>query len=119
MRRAFATPSGVGSTWPRMLGGGCPGPLDVSHIEPHRDGGPASKDNIGMACASCNQMIESRALRVVGRAPFEKYYLRDGTFLGWGFDPERFEQEKPHVGTGRIAGDRAPPGPNGRRKKPA
>ncbi len=78
-----------------------------------------TNENAVQQCATCNDLIESGALEVLGRAPFEKYYQRDGTFMGWGFDPSRFEQCDAHVGTGRKEGDRAPPGPEGRRRKPA
>ncbi|MHC4470341.1 MAG: HNH endonuclease [Planctomycetota bacterium] len=94
----------------RRPGCGCPVPLDVSHLEPHRDGGPVTRENAVQHCATCNRMIEAGALKAIGRAPFEKYYLRDGTFLGWGFDPVPFEQGDPHVGTVQ----RAPPVPVGR-----
>jgi len=88
------------------------------HLEPHRAGGPVTPENAVQHCATCNRMIETGALRVVGRAPFEKYYLRDGTFLGWGFDPEPFEQGDAHVGVGAIEGKRAPPTRADRRKAP-
>ena len=103
----------------RTPGCSCPGPLDIGHLEAHRDGGPVTIENAVQQCTACNGMIESGALRVLGRAPFEKYYLRDGTFLGWGFDPSRFEQGDPHVEAREIEGDPAPPGPGSRRKEPA
>ena len=58
-------------------------------------------------CAACNALIESGKLRVVGAAPFERYYDADHVFLGFGF-----ERSGTHVGTGtRIPkkGGREPP----------
>lgn len=88
--------------------------LEGGHMEtPFRDGAPNDTRNVGEQCSVHNREIETGALRVVGHAPFEKYYLRDGTFLGWGFDPEAFEQKNHHVGNGVEAGKRAPPVPSG------
>ncbi len=57
-------------------------------------------------CKSCNALIEEERLVVKGLAPFEKYYLRDGTFLGWGYDPMPFNRlpRVPHVGQGDGSG---------------
>ena len=57
-------------------------------------------------CRACNALIEEGALKVKGIAPFEKYYLLDGVFIGWGYDPTPFNPlpEMPHVGQGNGAG---------------
>jgi hypothetical protein len=73
--------------------------LENGHMEtPFSEGAPMSREHLGLQCATCNRLIEKGRLRIVGHAPYEKYYLSDGTFLGWGFDPEPFEHENPHVG---------------------
>lgn len=54
-------------------------------------------------CKACNKLIEERRLRVVGVAPFEKYYRADGTFLGYGYDPNPVNGV-PHVGQDDGAG---------------
>ncbi len=100
---------------------GCssPGPLNWSHLTAFADGGPSTPDNIRMHCATDNQLIEKEALFVVGQAPFEKYYLRDGTFLGWGYDPVPFKDQFPHVGKDGRVSEGAPPEWNRRQKTPA
>ena len=68
-----------------------------------------AEEFLGQQCATCNDLVEVGRLRIQGEAPFEKYYLADGTFLGHGFDPE----PAPHVGkSGRLAPERVcdPPG---------
>ena len=57
-------------------------------------------------CRTCNALIEEGRLAVIGIAPFEKYYLLDGTFIGWGYDPTPFNPlpRVPHVGQGDGSG---------------
>ena len=90
---------------------GCEVPLENSHLTPFCDGTPALLEYIRKHCATCNDMIESGALRVVGCAPYERYYDADGKFLGYGY-----YRRNSHVGTeafddrpGQKAG-REPPG---------
>ena len=76
---------------------GNPVPLEMGHMTPYCEGTPTLPEHIGMQCEACNKMILTGALQVSGEAPFEKYHLKDGTFLGYGFDPYS------HVGTGSVA----------------
>ena len=71
--------------------------LEGGHMgTPFRDGAPNDTRNMGEQCSVHNREIETGALRVVGHAPFEKYYLRDGTFLGIGYDPRARRMGDPH-----------------------
>jgi len=78
-------------------------PLEGGHIHPFCDDGPTTPKNMATQCQACNALIEEGKLHVEGFAPFEKYYLHDGTFLGWGFNPVPFNL-LPHVGQGDGAG---------------
>lgn len=98
----------------RTPGCGNPGPMEIGHIRPHRDGAPMTEENLGHQCATCNEFIEKEKLVVVGEAPHERYYLDDGTFIGYGWDHRPF----PRVGQdgkpfGKARGD--PPGGDRRR----
>jgi deoxycytidylate deaminase len=86
---------------------GCEGPLENSHLQPYCEGTPPLLELIRKHCASCNDMIETGALRVVGYAPFDRYYNADNDFLGWGY----FRRNS-HVGTrpqDPRMGERGPP----------
>ena len=78
-------------------------PLENGHIHKFCEGGPTTPKNMATQCKSCNALIEEESLVVIGIAPYEKYYLRDGTFLGWGFNPTPFNSI-PHVGQGDGSG---------------
>jgi len=96
----------------RTPGCGNPVPLEAGHIRPFREGAPMHERFLCLQCATCNDLIEAGRLRVEGEAPYERYHLADGSFLGWGFDHE------PHVGNSREppeeeSGDP----PKGRRKR--
>jgi HNH endonuclease len=89
-------------------------PLEGGHIRPFSEGGPNTAKNMATQCKACNALIEEGRLRVVGAAPFEKYYRGDGDFLGWGFDPTPFgarglgesrRESLSHVGRGGEAGE--------------
>ena len=93
----------------RTPGCGSGVPLEAGHVRPFRDGAPMLEEHLGHQCATCNDLVETGRLRVSGEAPFEKYHLADGTFLGHGFDPE----PAPHVGkSGRVSAEAVcdPPG---------
>ena len=77
----------------RTPGCGNPVPLEAGHLRPFRDGAPMCEEFLCQQCATCNDLIESGRLRVTGEAPYDRYHLADGSFLGFGFDPD------PHVGT--------------------
>jgi hypothetical protein len=89
----------------RVPGCGNPVPLEMGHVKPYCEGTPTLPEFVGVQCATCNDLIEEGALRVEGEAPFEQYYLKDWTFLGYGFDP------RPHVGTGSGGADEPESGP--------
>ena len=61
---------------------------------PYRDGTPPTEEYLRQHCATCNDLIETGRLRVVGLAPFERYYDPDGNLLGFGYS-----RSDPHVGT--------------------
>ena len=84
-------------------------PLEDGHIYPFRRGGPPTPENLGKQCSTCNALIEEDRLVVIGLAPFEKYYLFAGTFLGWGFNPTMFKNLS-HVGQDGGAGRVSEPG---------
>ena len=52
---------------------------------------------VGTQCSVCNRFEAHGDLVIKGEAPFEKYYLRNGTFLGYGFDPVPWNRVS-HVG---------------------
>ena len=52
---------------------------------------------LGTQCEPHNKMLETGALRVEGYAPFERYYRRDGTFVGIGYDPKPRPMGDPHA----------------------
>lgn len=92
---------------------GNPVPIEVGHMEkPFREGVPMTREFLGQQCATCNDLIESGKLRVMGLPPFEQYYLADGTFLGFGFDPKPWAS-LPHVGDGSGRVRERPPGWSG------
>ena len=86
-------------------------PLDGSHLRPYRDGTPPLREYLALHCSGCNQSIEQKQLRVMGTAPYARYYDRHGEFLGFGYQAER-EESRPrntHVGeNGRPV--KKPPG---------
>jgi hypothetical protein len=63
------------------------GPLELSHIVAFADGGPMTPGNLVQHCRTHNALILSGRIRVEGVAPFEHYFLADGTYLGVGHDP--------------------------------
>ena len=73
---------------------GCEVPLENSHLTPFRDGTPAQLEFLRQHCATCNVLIETGTLKVVGYAPYERYYDADGQFLGYGYS-----RRNSHVGT--------------------
>ncbi len=77
---------------------GCEVPLENSHLLKYCDGTPALLEWLRLHCASCNDLIESEALKVVGTAPYERYYNRDGDFLGFGYS-----RKSSHVGISPVA----------------
>ena len=81
-------------------------PMEGGHIRDFCKNGPTTPENMATMCRACNALIEEGALKVKGIAPFEKYYLRNGTFIGWGYDPTPFNPlpGMPHVGQGNGAG---------------
>ncbi len=96
----------------RVPGCTCPGPLEFSHLERYADGAPTTPATVAQHCRAHNTMIETGRLVVKGRAPFEKYFLGDGTFLGTGGDPGPAPRRFPHVGNAAGSQDRSrkPPG---------
>ena len=73
-------------------------------------GTPPILEQLREQCGSCNELIKTGRLRVVGTAPYERYYSADGEFLGFGY-----QRGSSHVGRGdEGSGDGGgPPGPNG------
>ncbi|MEN8151235.1 MAG: hypothetical protein ABFS86_15575 [Planctomycetota bacterium] len=53
---------------------------------------------LALHCSAHNRLIESEKLRVTGYAPCEEYWLADGTFLGFGYNPTVQAGKVPHVG---------------------
>jgi hypothetical protein len=103
----------------RVPGCSNPLPLEDGHLGvPFRDGAPMAPPFLGQMCAAHNRMIETGALRVEGYAPFERYYLADGTFLGRGNDPTPRVRGDPHVGRRGKRGQGEPPGANGGADRP-
>ncbi len=87
-------------------------PLHNSHLESYCDGTPATPENMRQHCANCNQLIENGNLRVVGMAPWERYYDAKGNFLGYGYD--RVVRTPTGTGTGKPGISHA-----GNRREPA
>ena len=91
-------------------------PLHGSHLKPHRHGAPPTPENMRMHCGGCNTFIEEEKIRILGIAPFERYYTAGGDFLGYGYDPEPRSEELPpdrkssHVGNGSNGRENTPPG---------
>jgi len=89
----------------------CEIPLENSHLKRYCEGTPASEEHLRKHCGTCNDLIESGSLRVVGYAPYERYYTADGEFLGYGYS-----RKSSHVGPGAGGtrpGSEEPPGSNG------
>jgi len=74
------------------------GPLEISHLQPYRDGAPMDPRVLAQHCSVHNRLIESGKLTITGYAPCEAYHLADGTFLGFGYDPVVRSVSVPHVG---------------------
>ena len=81
----------------RVPGCTCDGPLEFSHLEPFAEGAPTIPETVVQHCRAHNAMIETGRLVVKGRAPFERYFLADGTPLGTGGDPRPATPGMSHV----------------------
>ena len=81
----------------RVPGCTCDGPLQLSHLEPYAEGAPTIPETVVQHCWAHNAMIETGRLVVKGRAPFERYFLADGTPLGVGGDPRPLTPGLSHV----------------------
>jgi hypothetical protein len=84
---------------------GCEVPLEIGHLEEFAKGTPPILEQLREQCATCNELIKTGRLRVVGHAPYERYYGADGEFLGFGY-----QRGSSHVETGEGG---EPSGPNG------
>jgi hypothetical protein len=84
----------------------CEGPLQDSHLEPFCEGAPSIKELIRQHCGTCNELIRTERLRVVGKAPYERYYDAEGTFLGFGYG-----RSGTHVGRGSDKPNESGPEP--------
>ena len=76
-----------------------------------------ARESVGLQCGACNDMEQSGALRIEGEAPLEKYYRRDGSFLGFGFDPEPWSRVS-HVGHSHRSRNGAVRRPDERSRSP-
>ena len=73
------------------------GPLEIGHLKRFAEGTPSIEDWLRQECGTCNDLIETGRLRVVGTAPYERYYDADGNFLGHGY-----QRRSSHVGNGPL-----------------
>ena len=69
-------------------------------------------ENVVQHCQAHNRMFETGRVTVKGLAPFEKYFLADGTFIGTGGDPRPVGTGMSHVENGERSRNesRKPPG---------
>jgi len=104
----------------RVPGCTCDGPLELSHLEPHAEGAPTIPETVAQHCwahraasrpqsrrshdKSCFRRTRNQLERYgLGAspsrfiAPFERYFLADGTPLGVGGDPRPLTPGLSHV----------------------
>jgi hypothetical protein len=89
---------------------GCEVPLEIGHLEDFAKGAPPILELLREQCGTCNELVKTGRLRIVGHAPYERYYAADGEFLGFGY-----QRGSSHTGTGDGGGE---PGRNGAERPP-